>query len=113
MPIQPATLAFASDGTPYSAAYDDLYHTVAGGLEQARQVFLAGNDLPARWCGQERFVILEVGRKLGIITVGEENEPADARMHPLGEFHPVQARRVQRAEHRIESHPVRQVQSGV
>jgi len=66
MPIQPATLAFASDGTPYSAAYDDLYHTVAGGLEQARQVFLAGNDLPARWCGQERFVILETGFGLGL-----------------------------------------------
>jgi tRNA 5-methylaminomethyl-2-thiouridine biosynthesis bifunctional protein len=61
MPLQPATLAFAPDGTPYSAAYDDLYHTVAGGLEQARQVFLAGNDLPGRWHGQNRFVILETG----------------------------------------------------
>jgi tRNA 5-methylaminomethyl-2-thiouridine biosynthesis bifunctional protein len=66
MPIQPATLAFTPDGTPYSAAYDDLYHTVAGGLEQARQVFLAGNDLPARWCGQERFVILETGFGMGL-----------------------------------------------
>jgi tRNA 5-methylaminomethyl-2-thiouridine biosynthesis bifunctional protein len=64
--LQPATLAFAPDGTPYSAEYDDLYHTVAGGLEQARQVFLAGNDLPARWCGQERFVILETGFGLGL-----------------------------------------------
>ncbi|HSS83535.1 MAG TPA: tRNA (5-methylaminomethyl-2-thiouridine)(34)-methyltransferase MnmD, partial [Reyranella sp.] len=66
MPLQPATLAFAPDGTPYSAAYDDLYHTVAGGLEQARQVFLAGNDLPERWHGQERFVILETGFGQGL-----------------------------------------------
>jgi tRNA 5-methylaminomethyl-2-thiouridine biosynthesis bifunctional protein len=66
MPLQPATLAFAPDGTPYSSTYDDLYHTVAGGLEQARQVFLAGNDLPGRWCGQTHFVILETGFGLGL-----------------------------------------------
>ncbi|MFZ2852809.1 MAG: bifunctional tRNA (5-methylaminomethyl-2-thiouridine)(34)-methyltransferase MnmD/FAD-dependent 5-carboxymethylaminomethyl-2-thiouridine(34) oxidoreductase MnmC [Rhodocyclaceae bacterium] len=66
MPLQPATLAFAPDGTPYSAAYDDLYHTAAGGLAQARQVFLAGNDLPGRWCGQDRFVILETGFGQGL-----------------------------------------------
>lgn len=66
MPIQPATLAFAPDGTPYSAAYDDVYHTAAGGLAQARQVFLAGNDLPGRWCRQDRFVILETGFGQGL-----------------------------------------------
>ena len=66
MPIQPAILAFAHDGTPYSAAYDDLYHTISGGLAQARQVFLAGNDLPGRWCGQARFVILETGFGQGL-----------------------------------------------
>ena len=66
MPLQPATLAFAPDGTPYSSTYDDLYHTVAGGLQQARQVFLAGNNLPGRWCGQTHFVILETGFGLGL-----------------------------------------------
>lgn len=64
--IEPATLDFTPDGTPYSAAYDDLYHTAAGGLEQARQVFLAGNGLPERWSGQTRFVILETGFGQGL-----------------------------------------------
>jgi tRNA 5-methylaminomethyl-2-thiouridine biosynthesis bifunctional protein len=66
MSLQPAILAFAPDGSPYSTAYGDLYHTVAGALEQARQVFLAGNDLPGRWCGQARFVILETGFGQGL-----------------------------------------------
>ncbi|MDP2811527.1 MAG: bifunctional tRNA (5-methylaminomethyl-2-thiouridine)(34)-methyltransferase MnmD/FAD-dependent 5-carboxymethylaminomethyl-2-thiouridine(34) oxidoreductase MnmC, partial [Rhodocyclaceae bacterium] len=54
------------DGTPYSALYDDVYHTAHGGLAQARHVFLAGNDLPARWMDVERFVILETGFGLGL-----------------------------------------------
>ena len=66
MPLHPATLAFTADGTPYSVAYDDLYHTVAGGLEQARQVFLAGNKLPERWAGENHFVILETGFGQGL-----------------------------------------------
>ena len=47
-PLVPAEPAVAGDGTPYSALYDDVYHAAQGGLEQARHVFLAGNDLPAR-----------------------------------------------------------------
>ncbi|MGA9394050.1 MAG: tRNA (5-methylaminomethyl-2-thiouridine)(34)-methyltransferase MnmD, partial [Azonexus sp.] len=66
MPLQPARLAFKPDGTPYSAAYDDIYHTAHGGPAQARHVFLGGNDLPARWQGRDRFVILETGFGLGL-----------------------------------------------
>lgn len=65
-PLVPAEPAAAGDGTPYSARYDDVYHPVQGALEQARHVFLAGNDLPARWIGAERFVILETGFGLGL-----------------------------------------------
>ena len=64
--IVPAELAFAADGTPYSATYDDIYHAAAGGLEQAQHVFLAGNNLPSAWQGRERFVILETGFGLGL-----------------------------------------------
>ena len=66
MPLQPARLEFNPDGTPYSAAFDDIYHTAHGGPGQARHVFLGGNDLPARWQGRERFVILETGFGLGL-----------------------------------------------
>ena len=66
MPLQPARLEFNPDGTPYSAAFDDIYHTAHGGPGQARHVFLGGNDLPARWQGRERFVILETGFGTGL-----------------------------------------------
>ncbi len=66
MPLQPARLEFNPDGIPYSAAFDDIYHTAHGGPGQARHVFLGGNDLPARWRGRERFVILETGFGLGL-----------------------------------------------
>jgi len=64
-PIVPARRALR-DGTPYSEAFADVYHSVAGGPAQARHVFLAGNGLPVRWAGRERFVILETGFGLGI-----------------------------------------------
>lgn len=61
MPIIPARLAFADDGTPRSDTFDDIYHSSDGGFGQARHVFLAGNDLPQRWRGRDRFVVLETG----------------------------------------------------
>ena len=65
-PLVPAHLAFTADGTPYSASFDDVYHSQAGGLAQAQHVFLGGNDLPARWRGRARFTILETGFGLGL-----------------------------------------------
>lgn len=66
MPITPATLHFAADGTPYSTTFDDVYHSSDGGLGQAHHVFLAGNGLPERWRGRERFVVVETGFGLGL-----------------------------------------------
>jgi tRNA 5-methylaminomethyl-2-thiouridine biosynthesis bifunctional protein len=55
---------------PGAPLYDDLYHPESGAWEQAREVFLLGNDLPMRWQGgseqrRQRFVILETGFGLG------------------------------------------------
>ena len=66
MPLQPATLAFSPDGTPYSETYDEVYHTRTGGLGQAQHVFLRGNRLPARWQGRGCFVVVETGFGLGL-----------------------------------------------
>ncbi|HZQ72026.1 MAG TPA: bifunctional tRNA (5-methylaminomethyl-2-thiouridine)(34)-methyltransferase MnmD/FAD-dependent 5-carboxymethylaminomethyl-2-thiouridine(34) oxidoreductase MnmC [Burkholderiales bacterium] len=63
--LVPARLAFR-DGTPYSEAFGDLYHSAEGGPGQARHVFLGGNGLPARWAGRRRFVILETGFGCGL-----------------------------------------------
>lgn len=65
-PLQPARLLVTADGVPRSAMYDDVYHSADGGPEQAAHVFLAGNDLPGRWRGCERFVIVEIGFGLGL-----------------------------------------------
>ena len=66
MPITPATLSLTDDGTPYAPVYDDVYHSRAGAIAQARHVFLSGNDLPARWSDREHFVIVETGFGLGL-----------------------------------------------
>ncbi|MDQ8021099.1 MAG: bifunctional tRNA (5-methylaminomethyl-2-thiouridine)(34)-methyltransferase MnmD/FAD-dependent 5-carboxymethylaminomethyl-2-thiouridine(34) oxidoreductase MnmC [Moraxellaceae bacterium] len=63
-PLLPARLKYR-DGTPYSAAYGDVFHTRAGALAQAESVFLRGNDLPTRWQGEDRFCIVETGFGLG------------------------------------------------
>lgn len=65
-PLTPALLAFATDGTPYSADYDDVYHSSDGGLGQVHHVFLGGNNVLERWRGRERFVIVETGFGLGL-----------------------------------------------
>jgi tRNA 5-methylaminomethyl-2-thiouridine biosynthesis bifunctional protein len=64
-PIHPAQVDFTAEGTPYSPRFGDVYHSQAGAWEQARHVFLAGNGLPQRWAGRERFVVLETGFGLG------------------------------------------------
>jgi tRNA 5-methylaminomethyl-2-thiouridine biosynthesis bifunctional protein len=64
-PVQPATLVFNADGVPFNPQYGDVYHAHAGALDQARHVFLGGNQLPTRWRGRSHFSILELGFGLG------------------------------------------------
>ena len=61
-----APLERSAGGTPYSSEFGDIYHSEAGGLAQARYVFLGGNALPGRWQGREAFTILETGFGLGV-----------------------------------------------
>jgi tRNA 5-methylaminomethyl-2-thiouridine biosynthesis bifunctional protein len=64
--LPPARLAFATDGTPFSETFDDIYHSADGGPGQARHVFLHGNGLPGKWAGKRQFVILENGFGSGL-----------------------------------------------
>ena len=66
MRIEPAQLAFDAEGTPYSPAYGDVYHSAESGPGQARHVFVGGNDLPRNWAGERIFTILETGFGLGL-----------------------------------------------
>ncbi|SAK54740.1 5-methylaminomethyl-2-thiouridine methyltransferase [Caballeronia fortuita] len=65
-PLISAPLVFRDDGTPYSPRHDDIYHSAAGALAQARHVFLKGNGLPARWRGTPRFTVIETGFGMGV-----------------------------------------------
>ena len=64
--LVPAAPAFDADGTPWSPAYRDVYHSADSGPGQAAHVFLGGNDLPARWAGAGVFTIVETGFGLGL-----------------------------------------------
>ena len=64
--VPTARLERASDGTPFSPHFQDVYHSSQGGIAQSRHVFLAGNRLPERWQSREHFVILETGFGLGV-----------------------------------------------
>ncbi|MES2959410.1 MAG: FAD-dependent 5-carboxymethylaminomethyl-2-thiouridine(34) oxidoreductase MnmC [Pseudomonadota bacterium] len=64
-PIAAAAVDFDDPEAARAPAFDDIYHPRSGAFTQARQVFLAGNELPARWRERERFTILETGFGLG------------------------------------------------
>ena len=64
-PLIPATVSLNSDGMPISTQFDDIYYSGSSPLEQAKNVFLAGNDVPQRWQGRARFTVLETGFGLG------------------------------------------------
>ena len=104
-PLVPAELTFAGDGTPFAPAYGDVYHPVAGGLAQARHVFLAGNGLlgdDTRWAGRRRFTVLETGFGLGLNFLATlqrwRERPGAGRLHYAAvEKHPFRAADLARA----------------
>ena len=95
--LVPASLAFAADGTPFSEAYGDVYHSAKGGVPQARHVFLLGNGLPERWRNRNLFTVLETGFGFGLSFLTTWNawreDPAHcARLHFVSiEKHPFRA----------------------
>ena len=52
------------DGVPIATAFDDPYYSLDNGLAETEHVFLAGNDLPARFGGD--FQIAELGFGTGL-----------------------------------------------
>ncbi|MEY1554048.1 tRNA (5-methylaminomethyl-2-thiouridine)(34)-methyltransferase MnmD [Yoonia sp. R2331] len=53
---------------PVSTQFDDPYYSLSGGLEETRHVFLAGNDLPARFRGDFHIAELGFGTGLNLLT---------------------------------------------
>lgn len=63
-PEQPPLLDWRDDSIPVSRRFDDPYFSLAGGLEETRHVFLAGNGLPERF--RDGFHIAELGFGTGL-----------------------------------------------
>jgi tRNA 5-methylaminomethyl-2-thiouridine biosynthesis bifunctional protein len=55
-----------ASGNPRSERFNDLYRSQAGGLAQARRVFLGGCGLPQAWAGRAQWRVLETGFGLGL-----------------------------------------------
>jgi tRNA U34 5-methylaminomethyl-2-thiouridine-forming methyltransferase MnmC len=60
----PPDLDWRDDLIPVSRKFDDPYFSLAGGLEETRHVFLAGNGLPDRF--RDGFQIAELGFGTGL-----------------------------------------------
>jgi tRNA U34 5-methylaminomethyl-2-thiouridine-forming methyltransferase MnmC len=61
---QTAGIDWTEGAVPVSRRFDDPYFSLAGGLEETRHVFLAGNGLPARF--RPGFHIAETGFGTGL-----------------------------------------------
>lgn len=57
-------LTWTPAGVPIAARFDDPYYSLGNGLEETRHVFLAGNDLPARF--RVGFHVAELGFGTGL-----------------------------------------------
>ncbi len=92
-PIVPAALSL-KDGAAFSEQFSDTYWSTAGGLQETRHVFLAGNDLPARWAQRAHFTLLETGFGTGLNFLctwqaWRDAAPPDARLHYIAvDLHP-------------------------
>lgn len=64
MTDQRAQIDWRDGGVPVSARFDDPYFSLQDGLAETRHVFLAGNDLPARF--RDGFHIAELGFGTGL-----------------------------------------------
>jgi len=61
---QHAKLEWREGGVPVSTDFDDPYFSLENGLAETRHVFLAGNNLPERFC--DGFHIAELGFGTGL-----------------------------------------------
>lgn len=68
MDDQRAELEWRDNGVPVSTRFDDPYFSVDDGLAETRHVFLAGNDLPARFHGGFHIAELGFGTGLNLLT---------------------------------------------
>lgn len=77
MQDQPSELTWREGGVPVSGRFDDPYYSLENGLGETRHVFLAANDLPARF--RVGFHVAELGFGTGLNAL----VTALAATHPI------------------------------
>lgn len=104
-------LAFDEHGKPFSTLYGDVFRSRDGARAEAREVFVEGCDLPARWRAAERpaapvahpFTVLELGfgaavNFLETLAAWRSVAPRGLRLHFVTvEAHPLARDDVERA----------------
>jgi len=67
-PVKSARIHWTDGDAPHSARFGDIYYSLENGAAESRHVFLAGNDLPARWSQwtAQAFCIGETGFGTGL-----------------------------------------------
>lgn len=68
MSDQKANLEWRDGAVPVSTRFDDPYFSLENGLAETRHVFLAGNDLPARFTPGFHIAELGFGTGLNLLT---------------------------------------------
>ncbi len=68
MADQRAEVTWTEDQIPVSDRFDDPYYSLQNGVEETRHVFLAGNDLPARFAPGFHIAELGFGTGLNMLT---------------------------------------------
>ncbi|WP_152502666.1 tRNA (5-methylaminomethyl-2-thiouridine)(34)-methyltransferase MnmD [Labrenzia sp. THAF82] len=66
MSTNPPELQWLEGDVPKAMGFEDTYFSKAGGLAETRHVFLAGNQLPARFETTKTFTIAEFGFGTGL-----------------------------------------------
>ncbi|MEO1106918.1 MAG: tRNA (5-methylaminomethyl-2-thiouridine)(34)-methyltransferase MnmD [Pseudomonadota bacterium] len=76
MADQRAEVTWTEDQIPVSDRFDDPYYSLQNGVEETRHVFLAGNDLPARFVPGFHIAELGFGTGLNMLTTWSAWEQA-------------------------------------
>jgi tRNA 5-methylaminomethyl-2-thiouridine biosynthesis bifunctional protein len=91
------SLDWLEDGSPQSPRFKERYHSCAGAVSQALNVFFLGCGLPQLWRGKKSFTVLETGFGLGFnflttwATWEADPERCDQLQFCSVEAHPVSA----------------------
>ena len=81
MPDTDADIEWRDDQIPVSTRFDDPYYSLENGLNETRHVFLAGNDLPDRFCDGFRIAELGFGTGLNFLATVQCWKDAGAKGH--------------------------------